>query len=200
MLYIKFKIQDASKFEDFKRLYNHMVQVRQPGFQFDDEGPEFDWDNMTKDEVDVALKKLNTYLDEQVEPEKYRCKALFPDYVNSFLKTYLRAEYENFDLENEPDVVPIFNYLEYSFEVDMNNLKKTNKHMGIVEFSTANYPFGGMERFIITLAAYDLKPVTCFDGYNVCDFSWTSQFKYVSIIQSKKNIFRIFKNVFIKDS
>ncbi|SDS09544.1 hypothetical protein SAMN05216503_1964 [Polaribacter sp. KT25b] len=38
MLYIKFKIQDASKFEDFKILYNHIVQVRQPGFKFDDKG------------------------------------------------------------------------------------------------------------------------------------------------------------------
>lgn len=189
MLYIQFEIQNASKFEDFKNLYNHMVQVRQPGFKFDEEGPEFDWDTMSEEEVDVALKELNTFLDEQVEPEKYRYKALIPDYAKEFLENYIKTENEKSGYFGEPDALPIFNYLEFGFEVDMDHLKKINKHSGIVEFSTGNYPFGGLERFIMTLAAYELKPVACFDGFNKCEIHWTSAFAYESIISTKKNRF-----------
>ncbi|WP_055444218.1 hypothetical protein [Lacinutrix himadriensis] len=189
MLYIQFEIQNASKFEDFKNLYNHMVQVRQPGFKFDEEGPEFDWDTMSEEEVDAALKELNTFLDAQVEPEKYRYKALIPSYAKEFLENYIKNENEKSGYFGESDALPIFNYLEFGFEVDMDHLKKINEHSGIVEFSTGNYPFGGLERFIMTLAAYELKPVACFDGFNPCKIHWTSAFAYESIVSTKKNPF-----------
>ncbi len=189
MLYIQFEIQNASKFEDFKNLYNHMVQVRQPGFKFDDEGPEFDWDTMSEEEVDAALQELNTFLDEQVEPEKHRYKALIPSYAKEFLESYIKNENEKSGYFGESDALPIFNYLEFGFEVDMDHLKKINEHSGIVEFSTGNYPFGGLERFMMTLAAYELKPVACFDGFNPCKIHWTSAFAYELIISTKKNRF-----------
>ena len=68
--------------------------------------------------------------------------------------------------------------MEYGFEVDMINLKKINQDTGIVEFSTGNYPFGGLDRFIITLAAYNLKPIMCFDGFNKCEITWNSLYQY----------------------
>ncbi len=195
MLYIKFEIQDSSKFEDFQKLFDHMVRVRQPGFEFDDEGPEFNWDNMPKEEYDAAMAELNEYLDQQVEPEKHRCKELLPNYVNEFLESYLQSESENLESFGSQSVFSIFDYLEFGFEVDMDNLKKINERFGIVEFSTGNYPFGGMERFIMTLAAYNLKPVTCFDGFNDCKFSWTSRFEYdVIILPKKQSPFQHIKN------
>jgi hypothetical protein len=198
MLYIKFEIQDSSKFEDFQKLYDHMVKVRQPGFKFDDEGPEFDWDTMPEEEVDAAMAELNKFLDEQVEPEKYRCKKLLPIYVEEFLESYLQSDSENLESFGSQDVFSIFNYLEYGFEVDMDNLKKINEHIGIVAFSTGNYPFGGMERFIMTLAAYNLKPVACFDGFNECEFNWLSKFEYDSKILKNQNRFQIIKKLFLK--
>jgi hypothetical protein len=202
MLYIKFEIQDSSKFEDFQKLYDHMVEVRQPGFKFDEEGPEFDWDTMPEEEVQAALEELNTFLDQQVEPEKHRCNELLPIYVNEFLESYLQSKSENLESFGSQDVFSIFNYLEFGFEVDIDNLKKINERVGVVEFSTGNYPFGGMERFIMTLAAYNLKPVGCFDGFNKCKFNWTSPFEYETIMLSKKNILqmviKVIRNNFFK--
>jgi len=196
MLYIKFEIKDSSRFEDFQKLYDHMVKVRQPGFKFDDVGPEFDWDGMkSQEEVDAAVEELNTFLDQQVEPEIYRCKALLPSYVKVFLESYLQGGNESLESFGSQEVVSIFNYLEYGFEVEMDTLKKINDHLGIVKFSTANYPFGGMERFIMSLAAYDLKPVACFDGFNECDIKWTTTHEYDSVVSLKKNRFSMIKNL-----
>lgn len=205
MLYIKFEIQDSSKYKDFQKLYNHMVMVRQPGFKFDEEGPNFDWDTMTEAEINIAMVELNTFLDEQVEPEIYRCKKLLPIYVNIFLENYLRSDTENLESFGSHDIYSIFNYLEFGFEVDMDSLENMNERLGIVKFSTGNYPFGGLARFIMTLAAYDLKPIECFDGFNVCKFKWISEYKYESIISTQtKNPFQTFQkwinNTFFKKS
>lgn len=178
MLYIKFNIEDRYKFEDFKKIYKHMVMVRQPDFKFDDKGPDFDWDSMKEEEVDIALIELNNFLDQQAEPEKYRCKELFPSYVNEYIKDFFKEENNNIEQLGNLDTLSIFNYLEYGFEVDMSNLKKINQDTGIVEFSTGNYPFGGLDRFIITLAAYNLKPIMCFDGFNKCEITWNSLYQY----------------------
>jgi len=175
-----------------------MVKVRQPGFKFDDVGPEFDWDSMkTQEEVDAAVEELNTFLDQQVEPEVHRCKELIPSYTKAFLDNYLQSDTQNLESFGSQNLVSIFNYLEFGFEVNIDNLKKLNENLGIVEFSTGNYPFGGMERFIMTLAAYDLNPTECFDGFNRCKFNWTSQFDYDLIVLPKRNRFTLISN-FIK--
>mgnify|MGYP000374431724 CR=1 FL=1 len=36
-LYVKFKINDASKYADFEKMYAHMVDTRRPGFEFKEE-------------------------------------------------------------------------------------------------------------------------------------------------------------------
>lgn len=196
MLYIKFEIQDPNKYKDFQELYDHMVMVRQPNFKFDDTGPQFDWDNMPKEEVDAAVEELSKFLDEQVEPEIYRCKAIMPAYVSVFLERYLQEDNKNLESFGYETVLSIFNYLEFGFEVDMDGLKEVNERLGIVEFSTGNYPFGGLERFLITLAAFDLKPIACFDGFNECAINWTSPFSYDVIILPKKNKTSRLKNFF----
>ena len=177
MLYIKFNIQDSSKYQDFERLYDHMVKVRQPGFKFEEEeGPEFDWDGMTQAEVDKAVAKLSDFLDQA--PEERRYLALIPGYVNEHLQSYLQGDNEKLGALGIQEVLSIFNYLEFDFEVDMDKLEKMNQQSGIIECSTGNYPFGGLERFLITLRAYGLIPTECFDGFNICEIEWTSNFEY----------------------
>lgn len=179
MLYIKFNIQDNSKYEDFKKLYEYMDEVRQPGFKFIDEGPEFDWDSMkTQEEVDAAVEELNDFLD--TEPEARRYKEIIPSYVNVFLEKFLQIDNEKLGSLGIHDALSLFNYLETGFEVDMDTLEKINEHSGIVNFSTGNYPFGGMERFLVTLKAYNLLPTECFDGFTICKFEWRSDFEYTS--------------------
>lgn len=185
MLYIKFTIMDSSKFDDFQKLYDHMVKIRQPNFQFEEEeNSKLDWDSMTELEVDITTKKLIQNLEQA--PEIHRYKKLIPSYVNIFLEEYLQAENGKLKPLDTQDVLSIFNYLEYGFEVTMNSLKKNLGRVGIVEFSTSNFPFGGMERFLITLRAFDLIPTECYDGFTVHKFDWISNFEHDAIKLPKK--------------
>lgn len=179
MLYIKFNIEDVSTYQDFQKLYDHLVSIRQPGFEFNDEGPEFDWDSMTVQEVEEATKQLIDFLDEK--PEVRRYQKLIPAYAHTFLERYLDVDNETLQSPEMQEVLSIFNYLEYGFEVDLDHLKKTEEHSGIIEFSTGNYPFGGMERFLITLKAFGLLPTECFNGFTICTFKWVSDFEYDTI-------------------
>ena len=57
-----------------------------------------------------------------------------------------------------------------------------------MEFSTGNFPFGGMERFLMVLKAYDLVPVECFNGFTIYEFDWISEFEHNAIELSEKTI------------
>ena len=179
MLYVKFTVQDPPKFEDFKKVYDHMVMLRQPGFELEeDEGPEFDWDALTKEETDKAMEEVHAFLDETDEERRY--KKLFPKYAQEYLASYVgydaqRAGVFGFEISG------IFNYLEYSMEVDMDKLQMINETLGVVEFSALAYPYGGMERFLMVLKAFDLIPTECFNGFTVYEFEWTSEFVHEGI-------------------
>jgi len=178
MLYIKFDIQDTSSYQDFQKLYDHMVAVRQPDHTFDDEGPHFDWDSMTQKEVDTSLEILNAFLDEA--PQARRYKSFIPEYAHLFIGQYLQGTHQTLKTLNIDDMLSLFNYLEFDFEVDMNRLEKVGETSGIVEFSTGNYPFGGLERFFITLKAFGLIPTECFDGFTIAALQWESAFEYTA--------------------
>ena len=179
MLYIKFDIQDTSAYQDFQKLYGHMVAVRQPDHEFDDdEGPDFDWDNMPQEEVTRSLEILDAFLDEA--PQARRYKSLIPDYAHLFMGRYFQGAHQTLETLAIDDMLSLFNYLEFDFEVDMNRLEKLGEASGIVEFSTGNYPFGGLERFFITLKAFGLIPTECFDGFTIAALQWKSAFEYTA--------------------
>jgi hypothetical protein len=180
MLYIKFDIQDSSKYTDFQKVYDHMLQTRQPNFKFEeDEGPDFDWDRMTEDEIQEATKQLIEFLDQ--DPEALRYNKLIPNYANAFIEQYLQGGNDTLIALEDINTLSILNYLEFGFEVEMDNLEKINERCGIVEFSSGNFPFGGLERFLMTLKAFDLIPTECFDGFTVFKFEWTSNFEHNAI-------------------
>ncbi len=173
MLYIKFKIPNQEAFTDFQKLYLHMVEVRKPGFEFDDETDKIDWANITEAEMDALF-------DEDLQQVK-RYNAFFPDYANSFLERYLEFDNEKAGALGLLNKASIMNYLEQSFEVDMDKLEKLNEDFGIVEFSTGNYPFGGLERFFMVLKAFKLIPIECFNGFTIYEFDWINDFDYKAI-------------------
>lgn len=177
MLYIKFNIQDSSKYTHFQKLFEHMVDTRKPGFSFEEELPVFDWDNLNDKEVDEALKKLDEFDDKEIQ-ETNRYKELIPSYANIFFEKHLKTDNEKLGALGIQNVLSILNYLEYGFEVNIDNLEKLDNNIGIAEFSTGNFPFGGMERFLITLKAFDLIPIEYFDGFTIAKFDWTSDFEY----------------------
>ena len=188
MLYIKFQIQDASKYSDFQKLYAHLLKIRQPGFVLEkEEEPQFDWDTMTPEEVKEALKEI----EESCDPnylELKRYKSLIPDYANAFLEKYLQVDKEALGVLGVSEVLSIWNYLEYSFEVDLDNLEKIKEGLGIVEFSTGNFPFGGMERFLMTLKAFDLVPTECFNGFTIYKFNWITAFAHEAIDLAEETV------------
>jgi len=180
MLYTKLKIHYLSKYADFEKLYNHMCNVRVPGFEFEKKAlPDINWDNMTDDEREEAMEKMLEFDDIETQ-ESDRYKVLIPDYADSFLGSYFSFDERGtspFGFKKSE----LLNYLEFSFEVDMDNLEKLNETNGIVEFSAGNYPFGGIERFLMTLKAFGLQPIECFDGFSIKALDWTTSFEYSAI-------------------
>ncbi len=181
MLYIKFNIKDSSKYTDFEKVYDHMIKVRQPDFEFvEEEMPEFDWGEMTDEEINKGLKTQYDFSAKD-DPEVRRYRELMPYYANAFLERYLQVDNAKMGQLGVLELCSLLNYLEFGFEVDMNNLERLNDRQGLVEFSTGNYPYGGMERFLMVLKAFDLIPVECFNGFCVYEFDWTNDFEHEAI-------------------
>ena len=177
MLYVIFDIEDPVKFEAFQKLYDHMVKTRQPDFEFEEEEePEIDWETITDEEYQALLEGWRN----EPEPEEKRYKELFPDYAHTFLQSYIGYDKSRAG-EYGFNTLGIFNYLEFSFETDMNNLEKLDEHHGKVEFSPHGFPYGGMERFLMVLKAFGLTPTECYNGFTVYKFNWTSDFTHEAI-------------------
>lgn len=193
MLYIKFEINNLSKYADFQKLFDHMQETRQEGYELeyminadeieDTSEPDYDWENMSDDE----FQKLKDMWEEEIKnskplptPAMKRYLKFIPDYANSFLESYV-----SFDKKTAGDfsfeTLGIFNYLEVTFEVDMDNLEILTDNIGIVEFSTGNLPYGGMERFIMTLKAFDLNSIECYNGFGVFKFDWKTDYVFEDI-------------------
>ncbi|WP_179344879.1 hypothetical protein [Winogradskyella ursingii] len=169
-----------------------MVDIRQPEFKFEEEEePTFDWENLDEEGVNEALKTLDEF-DDPERKEINRYNSFIPDYANTFIKKYLNNDNDKLGPLGNKGILSIWNYLEYGFEVEINNLEIINDAVGIVEFSTGNFPFGGMERFLITLKAFDLIPIECFDGFSIVEIDWINDFEYNSIKQPEKT------NVYLK--
>lgn len=177
MLFIKFKIKEQDRYKAFQKVYDHMCAVRKPDYQEKEDDLEFDWETATDQQIDE-------YMDED-RPKMELYNSLFPIYANQFIHDYFTFNNSKSNFLNE-DKVSFVNYLEYGFEVDMNDLKILKDDFGIVNLSTGNYPFGGLERFYITLKSFNLTPVECFDGFNVFKFDWTSEFTYETIVLPEK--------------
>lgn len=142
--------------------------------------PEIDWDILKKDEVDAAIQKLNDYGDSDKSTLK-RYRKLIPRYVNRFIESHIQYVNKTKEPISESQTIDFLKYLEWDFEVDMDCLEEIDANFGIVKFSTSNFPFGGLDRFIITLKAYDLIPIEAFNGFSIIKFNWVSNFEFKSV-------------------
>ena len=124
-----------------------------------------------------AFNKMCDSVNPEIQ-EKDRYKLHIPDYANSFFETYLNVDNENLGNHGISGVLSIFNYLEFGFEVDFNNLEVISDNNEIVEFSTGNFPLGGLDRFFITLKGFSIIPTACFDGFSVNQINWNSDFEF----------------------
>ncbi|MFD1292584.1 hypothetical protein ACFQ5N_01940 [Lutibacter holmesii] len=181
MLFIKFNINSTLKYAHFEKLYQHMVTVRQPNFMFENQvPPEIDWGNLKEDEFDAVFKELDNY----DNPDKFTFKRyleFIPSYANSFIESHLQYVNKTTTPIKESEAVSIMNYLEYDFEVEMDQLEKSDENLGVVKFSTGNFPFGGLDRFLMVLKAFNLTPTACFNGFSIIGFNWISNFEFETI-------------------
>jgi hypothetical protein len=183
MLYIKFKIENHKKFMEFRVVYHHMVAVRNTGYEAKEDAFEIDWNTATPEEID-------DFMDED-KPKIELFNTLIPDDVSEVLCNYFYFDNTKSALINE-DKLSYINYLEYGFEVNLDLLERCENGDGIVKISTGNYPFGGLERFIITLKAFKLAPFECFDGFNVCALNWVSDVEHeANILPEKTKIYLV---------
>ncbi|MBU2926915.1 hypothetical protein [Winogradskyella psychrotolerans] len=157
----------------------------------DEEPPEFDWDHMTTEEIEAATDTLLDYC-ERDTLDFMRFQKLIPHYASVFIQSFYKQDRNNVEILSKEDSNAILNYLEYGFEIDLDNLQNFKNNLSIVEFSTGNYPFGGLERFIMALRAFDLIPLECFDGFSASRLNWTSAFEYNStpLPDKKQGVFR----------
>lgn len=169
MLYIKFKIENHKNFIHFRVLYHHMLAVRTAGYVAKEDESELDWNTATP-------KEFDDFMDED-RPKMELFNKLIPNYASKVLCNYFSFDNAKSILSNE-DKLSLLNYLEYGFEVNLDLLERCETGGGIVKISTGNYPFGGLERFMITLKAFNLIPFECFDGFNVCALNWVFDVEY----------------------
>lgn len=179
MLYIQFAIKSPGKFIAFKEVYNYMCAIREPGYQEKEDSLTIDWETASEEEIDA-------FMDEDRQKIEL-FNRLFPEYAKQFLGNYFSYDNSKSILVNE-DIISFFNYLEYGFEVDLNALDQLNNKEGIVKFSTGNFPYGGMERFLMTLKAFELHPKECFDGFEVYQFDWISDYEHEAIDLPDKKV------------
>lgn len=179
MLYIKFHIEDSSKFEDFKVLFDLMQKSRDHAYSFEEEinSIEIDWENMSQEEIDEILDKEEEIESNPIYWEMKKFKEVIPKYAMDFISSFSKYDQQSaghfgFDVDG------ILGYLVCDLEVDMDELHQIKANNGIVNFSTGNYPFGGLERFLMVLKAYQLIPYECFNGFKIHDFQWTSDFEF----------------------
>jgi len=173
MLYITFTISNKEKFTHFQRLYAHLVTLRTPGFSFEVDLESVDWATIS-DEEEALL------FDQDLRQEK-RYTDFFPSYAQDVIARYFQHDNEKLGPLGIQEVTSIMSYLEYDFEVALDALEQREGDSGIVQFSTGNYPYGGMERFLVVLKAFDLIPTECFNGFTVYEFDWTSEFEHNAI-------------------
>ncbi|WP_026776125.1 hypothetical protein [Polaribacter sp. Hel_I_88] len=167
MLYIKFEIKNHKNFMAFRALYNHMLAIRTKNYKAKEDGDEID------DFIDEDKQKIKLF------------DKLIPEDTSGVLGNYFSFNNAKSILMNE-DKVSYINYLEYGFEVNLDLLERCEIGGGIVKISTGNYPFGGLERFMITLKAFKLAPFEYFDGFNLCAINWVSDVEYDANILSEK--------------
>lgn len=178
MLYIKFHITDSKKFTAFETLFDFMVKCRDYNFKFEEpEEEEIDWNSLSEEEVDRILDEEE---EREMNPnylETKMIREIIPQYALEFLQSFATYDQQvagnfGFDLDG------ILNYLITDFEVELDQLESTDSSNGMIAFSTGNYPFGGLERFFISLRAYGFIPFECYNGFEVVSIQWNSHFEY----------------------
>lgn len=177
MLFITFTISNPEKYTDFCMLYEALVKVRTlEQTQTKSDLSSINWDTLDQNDMDALL---DDFMDEDA-PLRNKYTALLPSYVQTFIEKQWQHEYQDIT-DFDEQKINLYSYLETDFEVEFKELQKINTSKGIITFETGNFPFGGLDRFIMVLQAYKLVPEQCYNGFTVFKFHWKSVYEFEAI-------------------
>ena len=150
MLYIDIDIQNPTKFETFKKVYEVLFEI--------------------KPKEDRRSLKL--------------WKTLIPPYAQEFIGRYYKD-----DLNEKPEdrwgFTDMVTYLQFGMEVEFDylNIEESTARIGFTAYA---FPYGGMDRFLMFLKAYECIPVESYNGFRVIEFHWQGDFAYEVTEQPEK--------------
>lgn len=100
-----------------------------------------------------------------------------PEYAKEVFREYYKEEKTERDIDSYGFKATI-NYIEFGLEVDLDNLIELENGQARLEYTALAFPYGGMDRLLLFLVAYDLIPLESFNGFSVIEFNWVSKFQY----------------------
>jgi hypothetical protein len=103
-----------------------------------------------------------------------------PEYAKMFLQEFYTLENALSPLVRE-NFISTVNYLEFGLEVDFTGLIMVNATTTRINFEALGYPYGGMDRLLIFLKAFDCIPNEVFNGFSICQISWDTLYDYSAI-------------------
>lgn len=161
MLYITFKIQ-PQKLESFKQFYNYLLLDKQQEYM----------EQEFEDFMD---------LEERLENRAMKlCNTFFDAYAQEFLSRYFG---QNTNLNER--IASLFSYLDVDMEVDFTDLI-LEQSKATLKFEARSYPYGGMDRLLMVIKALGGQPIESYNGFEVFEFEWTSEYDYEPIVLHQK--------------
>jgi hypothetical protein len=166
MLYIKCKISFPENVIAFQKFYKYLLKDKKEVYQMKAYEDFMDLEDRLQER---ALKLYDEY---------------FPLKAQSFINDFLEYEGGFNEIKGE-SITSLFSYLDVDFEVDFTNLVIENDIL-CINFSTGNYPYGGMRRFLMVIKAFGGEPIECFNGFDVYEFKWTSKYEHKAKVLKDK--------------
>lgn len=105
---------------------------------------------------------------------------IIPPYAKLFLQGFYKEENILSPLIHE-SFKSFINYLEFGLEADFIDVTAINSTKSQVRFVALGYPYGGMDKLMIFLKAFDCIPYEIFNGFSVCSLSWNTTYEYSAI-------------------
>lgn len=113
---------------------------------------------------------------EKGKPLSFWSKTI-PEYAKEAFREYYKEDKTDRDIDSY-GFRAIINYMEFGLEVDLDNLVELENDQARLEYTALAFPYGGMDRLLVFMIAYDLIPFESFDGFSVFEFTWISKFQY----------------------
>lgn len=171
MLYIQFATQDEKATIAFQKLYDYLTANHYQDYVMREYEDDIDLEERLQER---ALVNYKTY---------------FPEYAQAYLEKYFEATDGTY-YSKEESLTGLFSYLDVDFEVEFTNLTFEDG-FGTITFAARSYPYGGLDRFLMVLKAFGFEPVECYNGFDVFEFQWESEYDYsANVLPEKTKAYR----------